>query len=95
VKLFFEEGLHAIEAAISEQCVTICTDVLGGSEHVSGKLLWLSDVTLAGLGFHVFRRCFPPIEKSTTAVSYWVQLFVQSLTRNGAFDFMALRVVLK
>jgi LysR family glycine cleavage system transcriptional activator len=51
--LIFREELHAIDAVIAGQGVGLLSDVLVKEELESGKLVRVSDISLAGLGFYI------------------------------------------
>lgn len=71
VSLNFREELHAIEAAISGQGITICSDVLIGPELASGALVKVANVTLPGYGFYVLHRNGHPKLASIKSFIAW------------------------
>ena len=60
VSLNFREELHAIEAAVSEQGIATCSDLLVAPELASGALVKLTNVTMPGCSFYIVHRASHP-----------------------------------
>lgn len=73
VGLRFQEELHAIEAVIAGQGVTICSNVLIATELASGTLVPVSPVTLSGYGFYIVHRAGHPKAAAIGKFAGWAQ----------------------
>ncbi len=87
VSLSFREELHAIEAVIAGQGVTICSDVLVGAELAAGTLVRLSDVSLPGYGFYAAYRHGHPKEAVIRTFVDWMRAMIGASRTSRAGHF--------
>jgi LysR family glycine cleavage system transcriptional activator len=70
--LSFREDLHGIEAAISGYGISICSDVLVARELADGRLVQVSDLSLAGYTFYLAHRHNQTRKNQIKAFSNWI-----------------------
>lgn len=68
----FREELHAIEAVIAGQGISILSDIVVGRELASGLLIKALDLAIPGLGFYIVHRPDHPRQRAIEAFRGWI-----------------------
>jgi LysR family transcriptional regulator, glycine cleavage system transcriptional activator len=68
----FREELHAIEAVIAGQGISVLSDIVVGRELASGLLVKALDLAIPGLGFYIVHRPDHPRQVAIDAFRAWI-----------------------
>jgi len=68
----FREELHAIEAVIAGQGISVLSDIVVGRELASGLLVKALDLAIPGLGFYIVHRPDHPRQATIDAFRDWI-----------------------
>lgn len=72
-QLSFREELHAIDAVIAGQGITIISDILVGNELAAGTLVKAVDLTLPGFGYYLVHEADHPRRPMIDAFTAWIR----------------------
>ena len=77
--LRFQDELHIYEAIIGGHGIGLCSNILVGTDLISGAMIPVSDITLEGLGYFLTWRAGHPRQREIDLFAGWLKAQAGSL----------------